>query len=207
MRNLIVAIAACAALLASPISSPAATAADSCQFVLGFKTLHDALPDVVGGCLVDEHHNPENGDGLQETAGVGGKGGLLVWRKSDNWTAYTDGFRTWINGPRGIEQRLNTERFAWEVDGAPGGASGAPANETTICRSSGSPGAGSYATACTTTSTTSSVSAGTNRSRSSTVISFGGWPAGSTALCWDGSYAGSGGVADCADHGGIALKK
>jgi len=26
---------------------------------------------------------------------------VLVWRKADNRTAFTDGYRTWINGPRG----------------------------------------------------------------------------------------------------------
>ena len=48
--------------------------------------------------LVDEHHNPTNGDGLQETTGTG-PGGLLVWRKADNWTAYTDGYRTSASMP------------------------------------------------------------------------------------------------------------
>jgi hypothetical protein len=53
-----------------------------------------------------------NGDGLQSTTR-----GLMVWRKSDNWTAFTDGFRTWINGPSGVQERLNTQRFPWEHDG------------------------------------------------------------------------------------------
>ncbi len=86
-----------------------AVAGSSCQFTLGFKTLHDMIPDIVGECLVDEHYNPNNGDGLQETSR-----GLMVWRKSDNWTAFTDGYRTWINGPYGLQTRLNTDRFPWE---------------------------------------------------------------------------------------------
>jgi hypothetical protein len=105
-----------------------ATAAD-CQFVLGFKALHDLIPAIVGTCLVDEHHNPTNGDGLQETTGpVGGGGtGLLVWRKADNWTAYTDGFHTWINGPVGLQERQNTQCYPWEAgcgQSPPGPASG-----------------------------------------------------------------------------------
>ena len=36
---------------------------------------------------------------------------FLVWRKADNWTAFTDGYRTWINGPSGLQVRLNTEHF------------------------------------------------------------------------------------------------
>ena len=82
-----------------------------CRFVLGFQAIHDLIPDVVGRCLDDEGHNPANGDGLQHSAG-----GLLVWRKADNWTAFTDGYRTWVNGPHGLERRLNTQRFPWEAN-------------------------------------------------------------------------------------------
>jgi hypothetical protein len=90
---------------------PAPAVASSCQLVLGFDTLASMIPSVVGSCLVDEHYNPQNGDGLQETSG-----GLLVWRKADNWTAFTDGYYTWINGPFGVEERLNAQRFLWEQD-------------------------------------------------------------------------------------------
>ena len=94
---------------------PASAAAAECQFVLGFKTLRDLIGhDVVGECLENEHYN-HIGDSVQQTTG-----GLLVWRKADNWTAFTDGYRTWISGPYGLVQRLNTERFAWEADYAPG---------------------------------------------------------------------------------------
>ena len=100
---------------------PATAAAAECQFVLGFKTLRDLVgPETVGECLENEHHGA-NGDALQQTTG-----GLLVWRKADNWTAFTDGYRTWINGPNGLVQRLNTERFAWEADYAPGGGIATP---------------------------------------------------------------------------------
>jgi hypothetical protein len=66
----------------------------------------------VGQC-VENQHFASNGDAQQKTTG-----GLLAWRKADNWTAFTDGFHTWVNGPRGIQQRLNTERFAWETGSA-----------------------------------------------------------------------------------------
>ncbi|HEX2922589.1 MAG TPA: FxLYD domain-containing protein, partial [Chloroflexota bacterium] len=55
-----------------------------------------------------------NGDSLQKTTT-----GLMVWRKADNWTAFTNGDRSWINGPNGVEDRPNSERFAWEADQAP----------------------------------------------------------------------------------------
>ena len=80
-----------------------------CEFQGGFKTVHDLLPKIVGDCLEDERH-VANGDGLQSTTN-----GLLVWRKADNWTAFTDGTTTWINGPLGLQSRLNSERFPWEA--------------------------------------------------------------------------------------------
>ncbi len=101
--------------------APSAVLAADCEFVLGFKTLRDLIGhEIVGECLEIEHHG-DNGDGLQQTTG-----GLLVWRKADNWTAFTDGYRTWINGPNGLVQRLNTERFEWEADYAPGGGIATP---------------------------------------------------------------------------------
>ncbi len=105
---------------------PTSAAAAECQFVLGFKTLRDLIGhDVVGECLENEHYN-HIGDSVQQTTG-----GLLVWRKADNWTAFTDGYRTWINGPTGLVQRLNTERFAWEADYAPGTATPTPTERPT----------------------------------------------------------------------------
>lgn len=98
--------------LAAGLPAPSA----NCHFVLGFKALHDAISNVVGNCTSEEQHNADNGDGLQPTTGANSAGGLLVWRKADNWTAYTDGFHTWINGPNGLQERLNSQRFPWEAD-------------------------------------------------------------------------------------------
>jgi len=90
---------------------------EGCQYVLGFLALSQQIPAVMGPCVSNESPAP-NGDSLQQTAN-----GLAVYRAADNWTAYTDGFRTWINGPFGVQSRLNTERFPWEPDaGAPGTA-------------------------------------------------------------------------------------
>src|SRR5207248_3304588 len=99
---------ALAALLLAPAQG---TAQPTCTFTLGFETLHDQIPGIVGDCIEDEHHNPENGDGLQQTTG-----GLLVWRKPDNWTAFTNGSTTWINGPEGLVSRPNAgPLFPWEA--------------------------------------------------------------------------------------------
>lgn len=117
------------ALLLFPLFGNPSASAASCTFVLGFQAIHDQIPDIVGGCLVDQHYNPANGDALQETTG-----GMLVWRKADNFTAFTDGYHSWVNGPYGLQQRLNTERFDWENDVGPAAPSqpvaAAPAQPT-----------------------------------------------------------------------------
>ncbi len=77
-------------------------------FQLGFKTLADLIPDVVGLPVENERHTA-NGDAVQATTN-----GLLVWRKADNVTAFTDGSTTWLNGPFGLQHRPNTQRFNWE---------------------------------------------------------------------------------------------
>src|SRR5207237_4465565 len=102
-----------AASVAPHVSAPGAP----CWFVDGFKVLHDQIPAIVGECITNEYHNPDNGDGLQQTTG-----GLLVWRKADNWTAFTNGATTWINGPCGLQSRPNNERFPWEQGGGCGSA-------------------------------------------------------------------------------------
>jgi LysM repeat protein len=108
MRRLISIVAILAFLLPAVVGQ--AQAAANCQFVLGFATLAAALPQQVGQCVENESH-AANGDALQHTTG-----GLLVWRKVDNWTAFTDGYHTWVNGPNGIQERLNTQRFPWEAN-------------------------------------------------------------------------------------------
>src|SRR5919109_3538011 len=93
-----------------PIES--ATTNATCGFVLGFATVRALVgAQVVGNCLENEWFNPTNGNAEQRTAG-----GLLVWRKADNWTAFTDVYRTWVNGPNGVQQRLSRDRFAWEAE-------------------------------------------------------------------------------------------
>ncbi len=107
-------------LLTVALTAVPAHATSHCQFVLGFKTLRDLIGhDIVGECLEDQRYTA-NGNSEQQTTG-----GLLVWRKADNWTAFTDGYRTWVSGPNGLQQRLNTERFPWEAD--PTSPSAAPA--------------------------------------------------------------------------------
>ncbi len=84
------------------------------QFTLGFQTLASLIPDIVGQPVEQERHDPQTGDGLQRTTT-----GLMVWRKADNLTAFTNGSTTWINGPFGLQSRPNNVRFSWERAEAP----------------------------------------------------------------------------------------
>jgi hypothetical protein len=120
-------------LVAALIPRPAGAAA--CRFALGFAALRAQIPAVVGDCLEDERHDPSSGDALQRTTG-----GLLVWRKADNLTAFTDGHRTWVSGPLGLQQRLNGERFPWEQATATAPAGAAPAGGAPRAGSTGATG-------------------------------------------------------------------
>src|SRR5690349_15961837 len=70
--------------------------APRCWFQPDMRILRAEISDVVGDCLENQHYNPENGDTLQRTTH-----GLMVWRRSDRITAFTDGARTWAHGPNG----------------------------------------------------------------------------------------------------------
>ncbi len=107
-----------AAFLASGSS---ALAQEAPQFKLGFKALADQIPGIAGQPMEDEHWGA-NGDSLQQTTT-----GLMVWRKADNWTAFTTGSITWINGPGGLVSRRNDQRFEWEQDTSPAQPAAMPA--------------------------------------------------------------------------------
>ncbi len=86
---LVLFLSVAALLVPASRAIPAAHADSECDFVLGFAALRALLgPAVVGDCLENERFNPANQNAEQQTTG-----GLLVWRKADNWTAFTDGFR------------------------------------------------------------------------------------------------------------------
>lgn len=81
------------------------------EFRLGFSALANQIPDIVGQPLQGEQF-AANGDSSQLTTR-----GLMVYRKSDNLAMFTDGSRTWVNGPSGVVSRLNAERFPFEQSG------------------------------------------------------------------------------------------
>ncbi len=99
-----------AAIAVSTFSSASiAFAQQSPEFRQGFATLALQIPALVGQPVEAEQYGP-NGDSLQRTTT-----GLMVWRKADNWTAFTDGTTTWINGPVGVVSRPNDQRLPWEI--------------------------------------------------------------------------------------------
>jgi hypothetical protein len=64
----------------------------------------------MGDCKEIEHFELSTGNSLQQTVG-----GLAVWRKEDNWTAFTNGSTTWLLGPCGLQTRPNAGPFfSWE---------------------------------------------------------------------------------------------
>jgi len=99
-------------LLVLPVGARAQQPPRPCQYIRDFKRLHDLAPDSIGACT-SRRVFAANGDVLQYTAN-----GLIVRRKADNWTAFTDGHITLIDGPRGLLSRANDDRFAWEHDAA-----------------------------------------------------------------------------------------
>ena len=78
-----------------------------------FEELAGQIPSVVGTPTENEYRAP-NGDCLQHTTE-----GLMVWRKADGLTAFTDGSTTWVDGPYGIQSRDNGTRFSWEAPAVP----------------------------------------------------------------------------------------
>jgi hypothetical protein len=120
MRRLM-ALGLLASALAAVPPAGAAPLGAPCQLTGGFRALHDLIPGQVGDCVEDARAEPTTGNTLQRTSG-----GLLVWRRLGNWTAFTDGADTWVSGPFGLQQRLATERFDWEDVLAPAVVSAAP---------------------------------------------------------------------------------
>jgi hypothetical protein len=92
--------------------------AEEIRFVLGFEVLAKMLEEELGKLipLENEHPDIENpANQIQPVQLPSGAVGLMVWRSADNWTAFTNGYETWINGPEGLQKRLNTDRFQWEL--------------------------------------------------------------------------------------------
>lgn len=112
MRRLVLSLVVALVVTTSTVNI--ALAQSQPEFRLGFKTLAELIPEIVGQPLENEHFSPHNGDALQRTTQ-----GVLVWRKSDNFTAFTDGATTWINGPLGLQSRPNDARFEWERPASP----------------------------------------------------------------------------------------
>ena len=98
-------LAALAYLVVGPVP------ASKCVFILGFRTLHDTIPDKVGECQTNAYLNLDTGEVLQETTR-----GRLIMRTDDGWTGFDDGTSSWVYTPTGLQTRPDTIRFEWEAD-------------------------------------------------------------------------------------------
>lgn len=106
--KIVVAVALALSLFAPSLS---VLAAPDCQVDLGFASIARLIPEQVGSCVDTPAYDDLSGEAVQHTS----TGGLFMWRKGDNWTAFTDGYHTWVIGPNGLQERLNSERFPWET--------------------------------------------------------------------------------------------
>jgi hypothetical protein len=107
-RRIVSILAVLSSLSLPLLSTPARP--EGCTFSLGFAALRHLIPHRVGRCLANARYDPRLGEVVQYTTG-----GVLIWRKADNWTGFTDGSRTWVLGPHGLQQRLSTQRLSWEA--------------------------------------------------------------------------------------------
>lgn len=95
---------------AQPIGSPIAQA--DCEFVFGFNDMRNLVgANRVGSCVENERHIAGNGNSEQRTTN-----GLLVLSALDNRLRFVTAERTWVNGPTGLVDRPNNQRFEWEGD-------------------------------------------------------------------------------------------
>ena len=169
-----------ALLLPLTTAAPAlAQSAPTCQYILGFATLHSLDATDTGDCL-DNQAFAANGDAQQHTTN-----GLMAWRKADNWTAFTNGYWTWINGPNGLAKRLNTQRYSWEAN--PDGLPLVDASSTVVAPVSSPP-----------------VASGQSTYTPAPSAPAGQYPSDITAACNDGTYSYSAHASGtCSHHGGV----
>ncbi len=102
------------ALAVAPILWVAAlqepTASAACVLVPQAAGLERGLERRTIGACTSAPATAPNGDVVQPTTT-----GLIVVRVRDGHAAFTDGVRTWVDGPSGIQRRMNGDRFDWET--------------------------------------------------------------------------------------------
>jgi hypothetical protein len=95
-------------LWAAALREPAASAA--CVLVPQAAGLERSLERRTIGACISAPATAPNGDVVQPTTT-----GLIVIRGLDGHAAFTDGVRTWVDGPSGLQRRMNGDRFDWET--------------------------------------------------------------------------------------------
>lgn len=80
-----------------------------CHFAPAFTAITTVLSSTIGACLDEATVDRHSGDLIQNT-----QHGLLVQAHTTRFVSFSDGYHTWIIGPFGLQERLNSERFFWE---------------------------------------------------------------------------------------------
>ncbi len=88
---------------------PGVQPAPGARFVLGFATMANMIPSIVGLPIENEHPDAF-GNETQATTN-----GLLVWHKVGNYMTFTNGSKTWVLGPNGLQVRSNDQLFGFEI--------------------------------------------------------------------------------------------
>ncbi|MBI2601169.1 hypothetical protein HYW42_04390 [Candidatus Daviesbacteria bacterium] len=117
------------------ITAPYCQPGQKPEFVLGFKSITDAViedtgdPGSVGAPLECEHTNPDNGDALQKTST-----GLTFYRKSTNTPTFTNGYDHWaLVANEGLVKWTGESIDPPGLGALPGGP-GAVVSEPPICK-------------------------------------------------------------------------
>ena len=95
---------------------PAPVVGGPCEFVRGFADLHRTLNGRDGTCLSDEFSDPNGTDDILQLTSLPAPNGLMVWNKATNSMRWTDGTSTWAYSKCLLQERLNTQVFAWELN-------------------------------------------------------------------------------------------
>jgi hypothetical protein len=102
----------------APVAMAQELPVPGCEFIGGFKEIHDQIPDIIGDCINNEYHNSTNNDGFQDTIS-GGRRGHLFWNSGENTTSFTDGTNTWFLDQEGNISISNPEPETIEQNVAP----------------------------------------------------------------------------------------
>src|SRR5579884_2571275 len=90
-------LASALGLVLTLAAAPASAAADTCPAPTFAGLIASVGAGTVGSCLGAAYQDPSSQATMQPTSG-----GLLIASGVGDWTAFTDGTSTWVDGPSGV---------------------------------------------------------------------------------------------------------